>query len=105
MRPLHDTVALGPVSIRNVVFASVLCPLLWPHLTDHLMKEYRTLAQQGLKDFSRRLRQPLERQSNELILQMENLKALLLQIIYIVNPVLLEDGKSENIRCLEAVLL
>lgn len=54
--------------------APALCPFLWLHLTDHLMNEYRTMTQPGLRDFSRRWKQLLEGQSNELMLWMKNLK-------------------------------
>ena len=37
------TPSLGPVSITNYCPKPLLCPLLWSHLTDHLMKQYKVI--------------------------------------------------------------
>lgn len=82
VRPLHDPVALGPVSIRNAVFLHLSCVLSCGHTWLTISwKNIGPWHSRGLKifqgkrkDFSRRRKQPLERQSNELMLQLENLK-------------------------------
>ena len=40
--------SLGPVSVTNCAFPEpLLCLLLWPHLTDHLIEEHKTEAIDG----------------------------------------------------------